>query len=154
MVKPLFKILDVDFWRHSGRLGVTEPSLCLHHAIAGMGAPILVALNELQAESPSRRTLTFAKCSRTSPLSSLRLRLVPKGPDLQIMNIRCDNDTATIEMTSAGCSLLVNAVIRWLEGDEDFGVSSRDADLKPNWLGIRDLESGELWFWGPEYAGA
>ena len=62
-------------------------------------------------------------------------------------------DNKTIEMTSDGLTLLASAIRSWLAGAEDFGVSSRKSKPKPKQLGKLDRESGELWFWGPFYAG-
>lgn len=52
-----------------------------------------------------------------------------------------------------GLFLLKNALATWLGGVEDFGVSPGHSDLKPKAFGKLDKESGELWFWGPGYAG-
>lgn len=154
MVYRNYSNLEVDFWVHRGKLGTTEPSLCLFHGSVSMGAPVLHALRELQdAGCPAQRLLTFTRASRRGALTSLRLRLVPGRDELRVMNIRRDSDAATIEMTDSGLVLLIHAVTSWLAGAEDFGVSPSHATLKKKDLGKLDQKSGELWFWGPGYGG-
>jgi hypothetical protein len=152
MVNPAFEDLEIDFLVHPGTLGVTEPSLCLFHRDAGIGTPLLKALTELtDATCPSRLTLTFKTGSRTLAIRNLKMILVPDREDLKVMHIGRIADTAMIEMTQCGLSLILDAVASWLAGAEDFGVSPRQASLKPKQLGHLDMESGELWFWGPGY---
>ena len=154
MVKPAFADLAPDFWIHRGKLGITQPSLCLFHDSVEVGSPILDALNELRNEKwPAHRKITFITCSRERGLLNLRLIVVPKREDLQVMNIRHDSETATIEMTDEGLELLCKAFTSWLAGAEDFGVSPRRSILTPKAFGKLDHESGELWFWGPGYTG-
>jgi hypothetical protein len=154
MVKPEFSNLEIDFWVDRGKLGVSQPSLCLFHESIQNGSPILDALNELGSETcPAHRQLTFAACSRERALTNLRLMVVSKSEDLHVMNIRRDADAATIEMTDEGLTLLIDACVTWLAGAEDFGVSPLHSTLKPKEFGKLDRESGELWFWGPGYAG-
>ncbi|HMP71464.1 MAG TPA: hypothetical protein PKA76_19100 [Pirellulaceae bacterium] len=153
-MKPAFANLAIDFWVHRGKLGDAQLSLCLFHDSKDIGSPIIDALNELKNEiSPAQRKLTFVKCSRERALSTLRLVVVPGREDLQVMSIRCDPDGATIEMTDEGLKLLIDACTAWLGGAEDFGVSPRHSSMKPKDFGKLDRESGELWFWGPGYAG-
>lgn len=150
MPKPYLEQLDVECWRHAGKLGHATPTICLFHATADGGRPILQALDELQAEAPrSKRTITFKPSVRKRNISTLRLRLVPARNELRVMNIACDPGTMSIEMTDAGLQLIRDAVKAWLNGSEDFGISPDDADLKRHELGAIDMESGELWFWGP-----
>jgi hypothetical protein len=154
MVKPTFANLEIDLWVHRGKLGITEPSLCLFHDSLEIGSPILDALHELRNEiRPAQRTLTFARCSRAQTLSNLRLKVVSSRDDLRVMSIRRDSDVATIEMTDEGLSVMIEAFMSWLDGAEDFGVSPRKSTMKPRALGRLDRESGELWFWGPGYSG-
>ena len=154
MVKTKFTNLAIDFWVHRGMLGVSQPSLCLFHDSFQIGSPILDALNELKGEAcPAQRKLTFLTCSRERALPTLRLIVVPKREDLQVMNIRRDADDATIEMTDEGLKLLIDACTAWLAGAAEFGVSPRRSTLKSKEFGKLDRESGELWFWGPSYAG-
>ncbi|TWU18557.1 hypothetical protein [Allorhodopirellula heiligendammensis] len=153
-MKPAFANLEIDLWVHCGKLGFTEPSLCLHHDSLDSGSPILNALNELTGEKcPAQRKLTVAACSRERAMSNLRLMVVPKREDLRVMSVRHDSDTATIEMTGAGLRLLIEAFTSWLNGAEDFGISPRHSSMKPKAFGKLDRESGELWFWGPSLAG-
>ena len=152
MVKPTFAKLEIDFWVHHGKLGITQSSLCLFHESVAVGLPVLDALNELTNETwPAQRKLTFVKCSRKRALSSLRLLVVPRREDLKVMNIRYDADAATIEMTDIGLRVLIHAITTWLNGGEDFGVSPRRSTLSPKDFGKLDHESCELWFWGPGY---
>jgi hypothetical protein len=153
-VKSKFANLELDFWVHPGRLGIAQTSLCLFHDSKEIGFPILDALNELKNEAwPAKRKLTFVKCTRKRALLSLRLMAVPNREDLQVMSIRADSDGATIEMTDKGLRLLIEACTAWLGGAEDFGISPRHSTFKPKDHGKLDLESGELWFWGPGYTG-
>ncbi len=149
-----FTNIDVECWRHAGELGLAEPSLCLYHATADRGREILQALDELQAEGcDSQRALTFRPSQRDRSIGTLRLRLVAPTNELRVMNISCEPGTATIEMTPVGLPLVRHAVSAWCDGGEDFGVSPAHANLKKRELGIQDTTSGELWFWGPGYAG-
>jgi hypothetical protein len=81
------------------------------------------------------------------------LWFVAPNENLRVMNVRCEGDTATIQFTSVGLSLLVNAFESWLGGGEDFGVSPLHSSRKRSELGTLDHESGEVWFWGPGYVG-
>lgn len=154
MVKPAFQNLAIDFWVYPGKLGLTQPSLCLFRDAVQRGTPLLDALTDLIGPMcPARRTLTFKACTRAQALRELKLMLVPEREDLRLMNIRHDADTGTIEMTEAGLTLLTDAVASWLTGEEDFGVSPRNSTLTPKQFGRLDNASGELWFWGPGYYG-
>jgi hypothetical protein len=154
MVKPAFDDLEIDFWVHPGKLGVAQPSLCVFHNTPKMGTQFLEALTELRDQTcPAKRTLTFTACSRNSALRKLTFMLIAESEDLRVLNIRRDLDTATIEMTDIGLSLLIDAFSSWLAGTEDFGVSPRHSSLTPKQFGRLDRESGEIWFWGPNYAG-
>lgn len=151
-MKPEFSNLKIDFWVHPGKLGFSQPTLCLFHDSLEIGAPILTALHELKNETlPAQRKLTFVACSRKRPLLSLRLVAVPNSEDLQVMSIRYESDTATIEMTEAGLELVINAFNSWLQGAEDFGVYPDQSTRKSQPPGKLDRQSGELWFWGPSY---
>ena len=155
-VKPGFKDLDIDLWVHPGKLGVTQPSVCLFHESRDTGAKVLETIAELAGDPPpAHRSITFHPCSRPGALRRLNLKLDVIGDDLKIMHISVgpDRDTATIRMTKEGLSLLTRALRTWLDGGEDFGVSPRHSALKPKAFGKLDKESGELWFWGPGYAG-
>jgi hypothetical protein len=69
------------------------------------------------------------------------------------MYVGWERESATIEMTEEGHTLLSAALSSWLAGAEDFGVSPRHSSLSPKNLGALDRESMEIWFWGPGYAG-
>ena len=149
-----FTNIDVECWRHAGKLGLSEPSLCLFHATVDRGREILQALDELQAEGcDSQRALTFRPSQRDRSIGTLRLRLVAPTNELRVMNISCEPGTAVIEMTPIGLPLVRHAVSVWCDGGEDFRVSPEHANLKKRELGIQVTTSGELWFWGPGYAG-
>ena len=152
--KPEFEKIPVDFWVHSGKLGVTQPSLCLYHDTATKGTRLLDTIAELGKDRcPARYTIKFQACSRESALRTLNIVFVLAHADLKVMNIRHDAESATIELTEQGRFLMTNAVGSWLTGAEDFGVSPRQSSLKSKDLGKLDQESGELWFWGPGYLG-
>lgn len=51
MVKPKLNNVEVDLWVHRGKIGITQPSLCLFHESASIGSPIFDALNELKNET-------------------------------------------------------------------------------------------------------
>jgi hypothetical protein len=154
MVRPVFKDLDVDLWVHPHRLGVDQPSICLFHERRDVGAQILEAIAELAVEArPAQRVITFRRCSRPRALLKLKLKVDSSGDELKIMHIGIDRDTAIIAMTDEGLCLLKSALATWLDGGEDFGVSPRRSGLKRKAFGKLDKESGELWFWGPGYAG-
>lgn len=154
MVKPAFSYLDVELFHHTGRLGASQPFLCLFHNSKERGSPILVAAKELKAENGSaHRTLTFERCPRGRSITNLRLEVVSRHDDMQVMNIRCEAETATIVMTKVGLDSFIDACTKWLEGAEDFCVSPRTSTLNSRQFGRLDRESGELWFWGPGYTG-
>jgi hypothetical protein len=156
----------IELWIHHGKLGKTKPTLCLFHDAPGVrlgqhrktllvGEQFLITLAELQDEKtrPAQRVLTFRASSRKRALRKLKLKLVPVREELKVMHIGYERDSAFIEITDEGLSLLRDAFASWLKGDEDFGVSPEHSTLKPNELGKLDRESGELWFWGPGYLG-
>ena len=152
MVWPEFENLAIDFWVYPGKLGTTAPSLCLFHDTASMGTELFDALNKLKNSAcPATCTLTFNPCSRRRSLHKLRLALVTERDDLKVLSIRHSAETATIEMTGEGLTLLVEAVTSWLAGSEDFGISANHSSLNRKQLGKLDIESAELWFWGPSY---
>lgn len=154
MVMPQYSNLEIDFWIHDGKLGLSAPTLCLFHDSPQHGTAILDALNELlNGSCPAQRTLTFANCERASALSNMRLLYVPEREELLVMNIRHRRPSATIEATAEGLKLLITAFTEWHVGGEDFGVCPRRSDFKQKQLGQLDRSSIELWFWGPRYAG-
>lgn len=154
MIKPAFSNLAIDFWVHKGKLGTSQPTLCLARDRSTVCTPLLDAIAELKEEPcPAKRTLTFVRCQRKRALSKLTLNCVAESEELRVMCIACNGDAATIDMTSLGLELLLDAFESWLNGAEDFGVASHHSSLKPEQMGTRDRESGELWFWGLYYAG-
>ncbi|MEI8020927.1 MAG: hypothetical protein WCH39_22170 [Schlesneria sp.] len=154
MPKTNFMNIAVECWKHSGKLGLAEPAICLHHEVVDMGRPILQALSELSSERlASQRTVTFVDSAREQSITTVRFRLVASRVDLRVMNVTSEPGVATIEMTEIGLPLIREALLRWFDGAEDFGVSVRHAGLKQSELGPLDRTSGELWFWGPLYFG-
>jgi hypothetical protein len=152
MVKPYFQDIDIECWVYPGKLGDTQPSICLLRATAEPSTPILLALEELESEGPpSHRTLSLRPSRRKRSVSALRLRLVAESEQLRVMNISCTRAVVTIEMTQAGLSVIRDAITDWGNGAGDFGISSRHTGLKKRQLRPRDVTSGELWFWGPAY---
>lgn len=153
-MKPEFLNLDIEVWIHPERLGVSQPSLCLFHSSKHAGGQLLSALDEMQTEGcPSKRTLTFQLTKRLRSVTTLQICLVAECTNLRVMNIVSETTVATIKVTSIGRLLLQNGVLNWLDGNEDFGVSSRHSGLKRSELGELDRTSGELWFWGPTLIG-
>ncbi|MBX7106380.1 MAG: hypothetical protein K1X57_20045 [Gemmataceae bacterium] len=154
MVKTSFENVDAELWVHPGKLGIAQPSVCLFHKSRESGAQLLDAISELSGDArPAQRVITFRSCLRPRPLRKMKMKLDSIGDDLKIMHIGFDRDTATITLTEVGLSLLKSALQIWLDGGEDFGVSPRNSALNPKAFGKFDRESGELWFWGPGYAG-
>jgi hypothetical protein len=159
MVWPAFKDLEVELWWHRGSLGGSRQcpyTLCIYHREVRLGSPILNALNELASDSPPAQCrLTFAPNQRKKSLRTLKLDFVSQRCDLRVMNIRREEQTAVIELTTIGLSLLIESVELWLAGGEDFGVAPgqvrKPRDLKGPGFGDLDRASAELWFWGPTY---
>lgn len=146
--------LPLQFWVHPGRLGRARPSLCLRHDTPREGSELLRAIEELtNATPPSRRALRLSPSHGKRSLRILDLLLSPVRDDLRVMSIRYAGEVGTIELTTVGLSLLRDAVTSWLAGAEDFGVGAHYAKIRPSELGQLDRDSGELWFWGPHYAG-
>lgn len=111
-------------------------------------------LDEMQTEGyGSKRTLTFQPTKRHQAVAKLQISLVAECANLRVMNIVSETTIATIRVTPVGRHLLQNGVVNWLDGNEDFGVSSRHSGLKRSELGELDRTSGELWFWGPTLIG-
>ena len=154
MVKPYLRDIDVECWQHvSDRVG-REPTICLYHAQIAAGQPLLVALDEVGAAGcPARRTVTFRPCDRPRRLSSLRFDLVPESEQLGVMRVSRQRRLAWVEMTRSGLVLVRDALIVWLDGGEDYGVSPSNSNLRKHQFGEHDLASGELSFWGPCYVG-
>ena len=154
MPKPDFVQMDVQCWMHPGKFGVTEPTICLHHRAAELGRPIIQALDELSTETPpSSRMLTFLPSSQKHVLTAIPLRCVATRNELRLVHISCRQETVTVEMTQVGLDVLRDALTAWFLGQEDFRVSPRHAKLNRDEWGPLDKSSGELWFWGPGYAG-
>ena len=153
-MKTYFTDIEVECWVHDGRIGVWEPSVCLFHRKPEDGRALLKALEELRSdETPSKRKLTFKPASRERAVSVLRLRLVAERPELRVMNISAADGAVAIEITDTGWQITRDALASWFAGGEDFGISPMHARMKKRDLGKDDLASGELWFWGPGYAG-
>lgn len=153
-MKPEYANLSVELWLNSTlrTRSFPRPTLCIFHNAISVGSSILDALHELKSKTcAGRLMLTFAQTPRERAISSLRLMRVSSRDDLKVMSIRCESDSAKIEMTDVGLDLLIDAVDQWLEGAEDFGVSPRHSAMKPKEFGALDRDSAELWFWGPYY---
>ncbi len=84
-------------------------------------------------------------------LHALELVLVPHSDELAVLHIGRRDDVAVFEFTTLGLDLLVKAMASWLAGGEDFRVAPDQSDRPTKELGVRDRQSGELWFWGPTY---
>ena len=153
-MKRYFQNIDIECWVLPGReLRSADPCVCVYHTARESGvAAVLSALEELEADGPrSKRTLTLKPCTRPKSISTLRLRLIVESEQLRVMNISKENVAVTIEMTPIGLEIVRDAIIAWGEEAEDFGISAEHSDLKKRQLGVRDLASGEMWFWGPRY---
>lgn len=154
MVKPELLNLGIEIWIHPGKLGVSQPSLCLYHSSKKSGDQLLSILDEMQSEDcPSKHTLTFKPTDRHGTVTTLRLLQIAGYTDLRVMNIASETNVATIQMTAIGRDIIKSGILKWLDGAEDFCVSVRNSKLKPGQLGRLDRTSGELWFWGPTYIG-
>ena len=154
MVKPHFADVDMDCGRHPGKLGIAEPSVYVCVTDPEAIDILSQAISELMADgSPSKRTLTFRASENPKRQKLLRLRLLPGGDELRVMHIGCSGDSVEIDLTLIGLELLRGAIASWRNGNEDFGIAPRHSRLRKAELGVRDLASGEHWFWGPTYAG-
>jgi hypothetical protein len=154
MPHPAYQNLSVEFWLHPAVLGTTGPTFCLVRAAIDQGAEILQACIELKQQTlPARLTLTFAPSARKMAYSKLHLQLVAERAELRVMNLRQEVGGAILEMTVFGLEMIISAVKQWLAGSEDFGISTLDSNLHKKQLGELDSCWGELWFWGPHYAG-
>jgi len=128
-MKPEFMAIDVECWRHTGKMGISIPAICLFHAEVDQGRVILQALDELHADS-SHCKLTFKPTLQKRGITTLRLQLVPERAELRVLSIRYSPGAATIEMTSIGLPVIRDGVQAWCNGGEDFGVSADNARLK------------------------
>ena len=83
----------------------------------------------------------------------MRLVLLAESEDLRRICVSTKDDTVTIEFTPEGAGMLQEAILAWQDGAEDFGIPPKWSRKERRELGKKDLGSGELWFWGPYYAG-
>lgn len=154
MVKPAPQDVDAELWVHAQKLGTMPPSICVFHDCCTAGSELQDTLAELgTADRPAQRAVTFRSSVRPGSLHKLKLIVDLKSAALRVMHVSHDDKNATIVMTDDGLKLLQDAVTSWLNGREDFGVSPRSGRRQKHELGIQDRQSGELWFWGPGYAG-
>lgn len=150
-MKSHLQNVQLQCWEHNGRIGTNAPYVCLYRSDLDSVVPLLIAIEELDSDGPpTRRSVTFAKNERQRQCSRMRLCLNAESDELRQLRISVDAATATIEMTPAGLQMLRHALKNWRDGAEDFGISPR---FHQSEVGARDLESGELWFWGPTYIG-
>ena len=153
-MKTYLQNVDIECWRHAGRLGTNEPYICFFSSNSASSGPLLLAIDEVAASGPpAKRKITFKECDRPKSISTLRLILSPESDDLRQMHISVDSGEVEIEVTLAGLQQFKDAVTAWRDGAEDFGLSPIWERNRRRELGARDLSSGELWFWGPHYAG-
>lgn len=154
MVKPAFTGIDVQVWRSRKKFKGTEPYICLFHESRELGMPILEVLRELEvSELPARRTLTFTTRQQPERFRKMQLVLVDSTEDLRVMHVSCAEDAVVVQLTLLGLDVFREGLQAWFKGSEDFCVSVDQASLKRKQLGRLDRASGELWFWGPGYAG-
>jgi hypothetical protein len=150
MSKPQIQNIGITCWEHAGKLGLTEPTICIWRSRVDLGQSLLLAVDQLsRAELPAHRSLTFKSSDRRRNITKIDLKVVPLREELRVMNIARNGQLATIEMTPDGLLLLLDAFRTWTAGGEDFGVSPRHSRLRKHELGLLDRSSGELWFWGP-----
>ena len=153
-MKRYLQNINLECWHHLGRLGVSEPSICLFRADTESCDPLLVAIDEVeQAGAPSKRKLSFQASDRENSCVAIRLILSPESDELRQMCISLNDSTVEIDVTPRGLNLLKEAVTVWREGSEDFGLAPTWERNRRRELGTKDLNSGELWFWGPYYNG-
>jgi hypothetical protein len=145
---PYFRNLNIQCWQHEGpSLGFHEPAICLQ-ADAEACDIVLLAIDELIAESaPSERMLAVKPCRRRTACAKIRLIISPESSDLRQMSLSCGGDTAVFEFTPDGLNAFREAVAMWRNGSEDFSLHP-ETRRKAN-CGKKDLESGEVWFWTP-----
>src|SRR5688572_16772509 len=97
---------NIDCWFHSGKVGVTEPTLCLYHAANDVGCEVLDGLELIGVDSRAKQVFRFVRCERAGALEKLTGELVAAGDELQVMLIACDRDQASIKVTPDGLVLL------------------------------------------------
>ena len=148
--------LGIECWHHTvGRLGRSEPFICLYLSDPKSCDPLFTAMDELELEAPhAKRTVTFKPNIRPSRFPKLRLLLVPESEELRQICISVTDGIATVEMTQAGLKMFREALSIWCDGLEDYCLApvSTKGNRKQE-LGEKDFASGELWFWGPYYDG-
>lgn len=105
---------------------------------------MLKAVNELVLEdAPATRKLTL-QSERRDAFPTFRLRLSPASSELRKLAVTIENDTPTLEFTPSGLADVTSALESWMEGNEDFSLHPRGIKSE---LGLKETESGELWFW-------
>lgn len=153
-MKRYFRNLDIECWHHVGRARSVGPSVCLFKLVPESCAPLLQAIDELEAAgSPAQRKLTFKQCGRPNECSILRLILSKEISDFHQIRISVESNVATIEATSHGLQQLRESIVLWRDGGEDFCLSPPPQRNSRDNLGKQGVASLELWFWGPYYAG-
>lgn len=139
----------MECWIHRDRLGASPWSLCFHRSPSEDGDELLTALRRLKSGIlPASAVIRFA-VSRKGSVGTLHLRLCVEDATLRCLTTSYEGTGATIEFTPVGHDILLRAVEDWLGGAEDFVVSALHSEFRKRELRPRDLESGEIWFWGP-----
>lgn len=145
-MKKQFQNLDIQCWRHSEKLGHSQPCICMQAGSEAIDT-LLRAVEELAAEgAPNRRLLTLLPNQRPKPCTKIRLSLAPLTDDLREMSITRENGVAIFEFTEVGLTEFREAITVWRNGGEDFCIYPGG---KKKELGSKDRVSGELWFWTP-----
>lgn len=152
-MKRQFQNLNLQCWEHASRLGVAQPTLCVQ-GDSDTCDVLLAAIDELISDGPpATRRLTLIPGSHPDSITTIRLVLTSSGEDLRQMSLTRDGSSTTWEFTEVGIKSFREAVVLWRDGSEDFSlhpIGSRKARHRQrNELGLKDLESGELWFWTP-----
>ena len=148
-MKKYFQDLPMDCWHYRGRLGISEPFICLQ-GDSKAAEVLLRALDELAVQGAnSRLTLTLKPSQHSQKCSKIRLILSPETEELKQMSLTRRGEEAIFEFTPFGLEKFRKAVLVWQNGGEDFCVSPDEVRNKKTELGRKDLQSGEVWFWTP-----
>lgn len=151
-MKSYLQNLDIECWHNERNLGSRQPEICLYKSQSKSCDSLLVAIDELEAAgAPAKRTMTFRANKRRRSCSKMHLILSNECEDLRLMYISVEGEIASVECTPSGLRELREAVVCWQGGAEDFSLSPPAGRRKRRNLGQRDLDSGELSFWGPYY---
>ena len=102
------------------------------------------ALKEtINAPTPSQRKVTL-RGSEPNDYKVLHFRKLQANEAIRKLWLGLEDDQPVLEFTDQAINEVKQAFELWANGAEDFRLSP-DAKLKD--LGLKERDSGELWFW-------